>query len=172
MHPSPTCPLVEVSVATPRGWSQMRNDRRGRHSSQLGLGLVTRLPGRGIIDTGAERSVVRLDVCDRLVLPCTASVGIRGVAAPGRGRVSETTLRRAEITVAGAEFEVDVIAADVAHPGALMLIGMDILCHGRLFYDGPTGQLTLAFPNSVERRPPASGFRRRSNIVPLRRARG
>lgn len=137
------CPVVDVVIAAPAGWVSM-----GGESRQLGLPLVAFRRGVAIVDTGAERSVVRADVCDALGLPRSLPVALRGVSAPGRvarGVDAQTTLRRAEVTVVERTFSLDVVAAEVAHEGAVMLVGMDILSLGRLVFDGPRGVLVLRF---------------------------
>lgn len=151
-----TCPTVDVVVAAPTAWRTLG----GR---QLDLPLATHRRGLGIIDTGAERSVIRVDVCDALRLPRSEFVALRGVTAPGRTpRPADrcTAIRRAEVSLAGHCFAVDALAADVADDHALMLIGMDIIRLGRLVIDGPRGTLALEFPPVgvpalPDRRPPA-----------------
>lgn len=154
------CPAVEVLIAAPDGWAALGDGTR-----QLGLPFPAHHRGAAIVDTGAERSVVRADVCDRLGLPRSQPVALRGVTPPGRGaRGGELNamMRRAEVTVAGRSFALDVVAAEVAHEAAVMLLGMDILAHARLVLDGPRGVFTLAFgevvapaPDPALRRPQA-----------------
>lgn len=152
-----TCPAVSVIISAPLGW-------RALGGPQLTLPLAGTRSGRAIIDTGAERSVIRGDICDALDLPRSQTVALRGVTAPGRGpstRDRLTAIRRAEVTIDGHTFAVDALAADVADDHALMLIGMDIIRLGRLVIDGPRGELALTFPqvelreNLPRRRPPA-----------------
>lgn len=140
------CPAIEVVIAAPDGWSKLSDAR------QLGLPFPAHLRGAAIVDTGAERSVVRADVCDRLGLPRSLPVALRGVTPPGRaarGGEANTMMRRAEVTIAGRSFALDVVAAEVAHEAAVMLLGMDILAHARLVLDGPRGVFTLAFGEIV-----------------------
>ncbi len=146
---------MPVTLTAPMAWRALN-----RHS-QLELPLAATLRGQAIIDTGAERSVIRADVCDALGLPRSETVALRGVTAPGRaphGRARLTAIRRAEVTLAGHTFAVDALAADVADDEALMLVGMDIIRLGRLVLDGPRGELILTFPPAGSRpmrRPPA-----------------
>lgn len=159
------CPLIEVRLAAPAQWSALGV------AGQLGLPLLTDRVGAAIIDTGAEVSVVRADVCDALCLPRSRPVAVRGVAAPGRaaiGAAARTTMRRAVVEIAGRGFTLDVIAADLADDHAIMLVGMDILSHGRLMLDGPRGVASLVFGEPAERRPPA----RAAAARPRRRAAG
>lgn len=147
-----TCPAVSVTITAPMGW-------RALAEPQLALPFAATRRGRGIIDTGAERSVIRADICDVLDLPRSETVALRGVSAPGRGprgRDRLTAIRRAEVTIDGHTFAVDALAADVADDHALMLIGMDIIRLGRLVIDGPRGELALTFPAvQPQRRPQA-----------------
>lgn len=148
------CPVIEVSLAAPAQWATMG------HGTQLGLPLPSCLVGPAIIDTGAERSVVRADICDALCLPRTVPVALRGVTAPGMaavGAATRTMLRRAVVDIAGRSFTLDVISAELADDAAVMLVGMDILSHGRLMLDGPRGVASLLFgePMAALRRPPA-----------------
>jgi len=143
-----TCPAVGVIISAPLGW-------RALSGPQLALPFAGTRRGMAIIDTGAERSVIRGDICDALGLPRSETVSLRGVTAPGRSphdRDRLTTIRRAEVTIDGHSFAVDALAADVADDQAVMLIGMDIIRLGRLVIDGPRGELSLRFPEVEERR--------------------
>lgn len=133
---------MPVTITAPMAW-------RALARTQLELPLTSVMRGVAIIDTGAERSVIRGDVCDALGLPRSETVALRGVTAPGRApRAGDrlTAIRRAEVTLAGHSFAVDALAADVADDEAVMLVGMDIIRLGRLVLDGPRGELLLTFP--------------------------
>lgn len=159
------CPVIEVRIAAPAQWTALGD------TSQLGLPLPADRLGAAIIDTGAEVSVVRADICDALCLPRSRPVDVRGVTAPGRtvtSAATRTTLRRAVVEIAGRSFALDVIAADLADDHAIMLVGMDILAHGRLMLDGPRGVASLLFGEPAQRRPPARAMATR----PRRRAIG
>ena len=93
------------------------------------------------VDTGADRTVVALDVLHRMGTPPRGTVTLIGVT----GTPEEKPVYLLTVTVPGAGTvgPTEVVGDDMAGIGYDALIGTDLLSTGVLIYDGMSGQYEL-----------------------------
>jgi predicted aspartyl protease len=97
-------------------------------------GLEDRVQLPGLVDTGADVSVLPEDFAERH-LPIAGVLGVRGVT----GDVRDAALYRALIALAGVERTLILPAL-----GREMIVGRDLLASLVVTLDGPARQITLS----------------------------
>lgn len=110
---------------------------------QQGITLPTPLSGLALIDTGASVTCIDEAAAQQLQLPV---VGTTQMVSASHANVQQN-IYPVQIELVGANITIEspqTMAAALAAQGLLMLIGRDVLANCTLFYNGPTGQITLS----------------------------
>lgn len=101
------------------------------------------IQGLALIDTGASVSCVDSTIAATLKLPI---VGTANMASASHANTS-VSLHPIQITLQNQAISFNAsraMSANIANQGFIAIIGRDILQLCTLFYNGPTGQITLA----------------------------
>ncbi|MCE2512397.1 MAG: hypothetical protein J4F50_07550 [Acidimicrobiia bacterium] len=106
----------------------------------------------GIIDTAAERTCVSAAIVDRLLLEPTRREDLATASGPRQSGIYYLMLQ-----VGWREGQppapIPVTAYDAEVMGAEVLVGLDVLRHGRLVLRGPEGQFELFLPPTARTDP-------------------
>ncbi len=128
-------PIVQVSVSVEHNIAQQLLQK-----GQTPPGPVT---GIALIDSGASSTCIDDDAAQKLNLPAIDVVTV----ASASHAATQQNVYPIQIEVAGLPITISApkaIGAPLAAQGLLLLIGRDVLQHCTLFYNGPSGNFSLA----------------------------
>jgi predicted aspartyl protease len=114
-----------------------------KHNASAGKTNVPPVTGMGLIDTGAGSTCIDEDVARRLNLPVVNVVKLTSATHSDVLR----NVYPVTFDIPGIQ-QVDcplAIGVPLQSQGIIALIGRDILSKAALFYNGPTGQITISF---------------------------
>ncbi len=109
---------------------------------QQGLPVPAPVPGLAVIDTGASSTCIDDATAQRLQLPAIDVVNMTSASHAS----TQQNIYPVLIEVMGG-IRIDVpraVGANLEPQNLVALIGRDFLQHCTLFYNGPTGAITLA----------------------------
>lgn len=109
---------------------------------QQGLPVPAPVPGQALIDTGASSTCIDDATAQQLQLPVVDVVNMTSASHAS----TQQNIYPVLIEVAGG-IRINVpraMGANLAPQGLVALIGRDFLQHCTLFYNGPSGLITLA----------------------------
>jgi predicted aspartyl protease len=135
-----------VALATKGPWVQVTLGLAQVMAAQLlqqGKSVPQPISGVGLIDTGASHTCIDDAAALRLGLPVTNVVTV----ASASHAATRQNVYPAQIEIVGLPFPIaatNAIGAALAVQGFLVLIGRDVLHHCTLFYNGPSGSITLS----------------------------
>lgn len=162
--PIPLIPPATIDDALEVAGEAVRA-RQVRTRMTVGASVNGRGPFRFLVDSGADRSVVGLDLARRLALPPGRPVTLHGMA--GSSRVE--TVRVERLRVGTSEIEGgNVPALPEAYLGAQGLLGIDALAGQRLMIDFDAKTITVQDTRAVPARP----LGREEIVITARRRRG
>lgn len=127
------CIQVNLSIASPIAEQLL----------QKGESLPAPVSGLALIDTGASVTCIDETAAAKLGLPPVDVVSIASASSAS----SQCNTYPVRIDLQGLPIGIDAtkaIGAPLAAQGLVALIGRDVLSHFTLFYNGTTGQITLA----------------------------
>lgn len=102
------------------------------------------ISGFALLDTGASHTCIDDDIAKTLQLPAVDKVNM--CSASHASTEQNVYPVHIELTGTGVEFDVNkAMGATLKPQGIDALIGRDVLQNCMLVYNGPTGQITLAF---------------------------
>jgi predicted aspartyl protease len=110
---------------------------------QQGIVVPQPVPGSALIDTGASATCIDDAIARQLRLPAIDVVQMTSASHASTPQNVYPVL----IEVVGPGIRINVaraIGANLAPQGIIALIGRDFLQHCTLFYNGVTGEITLA----------------------------
>ena len=128
-------PVVQVSVTV--------EETIARTLAEQGRELPTPLTGLGLIDTGASVTCIDEEAARRLGLPV---IDVERMSSATHAQV-DRNVYPIQVEVIGFPIRLQApraIGAELSPQGLLLLIGRDVLQICTLFYNGPTGELTLS----------------------------
>ncbi len=116
-------------------------------ATQAGLGLGgSPLSKTGLIDTGATRTAISDAVYQALQPASSGEVPFQRPDVPPVVKPTHAVRLSFECHLSeNPWFDLDVVVADPATPGIDVLIGMDVLSHLILFYEGVNGTMILSY---------------------------
>lgn len=137
-------PIVEVEV-------RLRQSELERYRLE---GRIAPAPYRtsGIIDTAAARTCINSTTVDKLLLEPLQPETLITASGPRESGIYDLAL------LLGPREEyppdpISVLAYDATVMGAELLVGLDVLRHGRLTLDGPKGVYELFLPRTARSAP-------------------
>ena len=142
--PAPTAPPAALVEHGP--WVQVTVSVAQTVAQQLlqqGIVLPAPVSGWALIDTGAGATCIDEAVAQQLRLPVVDVVQL----ASASHAATQQNVYPVRIELVGFPLTVDApraIGAALGAQGLLALLGRDLLHQCTLFYNGPSGQLTLA----------------------------
>ncbi len=128
-------PCLQVSVNIAQSMAQQL--------AQRGQPLPSSVSGLALIDTGATSTCVDEATAQQMGLPV---VNVVPVASASHAQTM-ANVYPIQLAITGLPITIDApqaIGAALAAQGLLVLIGRDVLQHCTLFYNGLTGEFTLA----------------------------
>jgi predicted aspartyl protease len=108
-----------------------------------GKSIPAPIAGLGLIDTGAVSTCIDEDAARKLNLPVVNVVTLASASHAS----SKANVYPVKFQIAGLPVAVNApsaIGAPLEVQGLLALMGRDVLQHCTLFYNGPTGEITLS----------------------------
>ena len=100
---------------------------------------------RGIIDTAAARTCINSTTVDKLLLEPLQMETLITASGPRESGIYDLTLQLGPREEHSPD-PLSVLAYDAMVTGAELLVGLDVLRHGRLTLDGPRGECELLLP--------------------------
>ncbi len=133
-------PVIDLAVAVGASWQ--------RRLSAQGSAAPAPPIIRALIDTGSDLSVVHPQVLVQLGIQPTGSIRIRRPGAGSGFRLA--ALYEVQLSIGGLShgthwIPAHVVAASPSTPTVVALLGRDLLEHCMFFYNGPRGDLALAW---------------------------
>jgi hypothetical protein len=115
-----------------------------------GLLVPQALSVPGLLDTGAERTAIQQALAEAIGLPVHDWVGIRSSVLGAEARDAPVYLTRMTFGSIAAEDLpkwriINPVGVTVVSPGALILIGRDLLATSRFTYDGRKRRLMMSY---------------------------
>lgn len=117
-------------------------DTIAKEIRERGEELPDPIHGHALIDTGASATCIDESAANELGVPATDRVKI----ASASHAQTEQAVYPISIQLSGL-ITIQVpraISAQLSNQGLILLIGRDVLQHCTLFYNGPSGQLTIS----------------------------
>ena len=102
----------------------------------------------GIIDTAAERSCINSTTVDKLLLEPLHRETLITASGPRDSGIYYLTLQLGPRDDHPPD-PISVLAYDATVTGAELLIGLDVLTHGKLIIDGPKRRYELLLPRAA-----------------------
>ena len=99
----------------------------------------------GIIDTAAQRTCINLTTVDKLLLEPVRRETLMTASGPRDSGIYYLTLQLGPREEHPPD-PISVLAYDATVAGAELLIGLDVLTHGKLVIDGPNRRYELILP--------------------------
>lgn len=128
-------PVVQVSITVSQAIASQL--------LQAGRTVPTPLSGLALIDTGASNTCIDEVIAQQLQLPVVNQVQMASASHSS----TNANVYPARIEIVGVNINIDpaeCIGAALGTQGLIALIGRDVLQHCTLFYNGLTGEITLA----------------------------
>lgn len=127
-------PAVQVTVGIAQAFAQPLQ--------QQGTALPTPVSGWALIDTGASKTCVDDVAAKAMGLPV---IDVTNMTSASHHAVKQNVYP-VLIEIVGTAIKIDcrAMGATLKSQGIVALIGRDALRHFTMFYNGPTGQITLS----------------------------
>ena len=128
-------PIVQVSVSL--------LESVAKALVQQGKALPQPATGLGLLDSGASNTCIDEEAAQKLQLPV---IDVGSMCSASHAKIP-SNIYPIQFSVVGFPIQLQsprTMGAALKEQGLLLLIGRDLLAHCTLFYNGPTGQITLS----------------------------